>query len=847
VIVIPIEIDYYLPIPKMIRLTVLDSRLTSGQAVKYHPQKGDKTKLEQKKRVFGDRARVRTSELLFAICFSLCATIILWEFSFFQFPRKAFLLKGNPRAFITEVQSEFEWDKKGEDGQAVLEVELGGTTNPGKTLHWNINGQAGEIVTTRKKLCVTTFPLSILLQGKNRFRLSSGEKWAFRRLRVKNVSGYSKGFFETVAALKGNRYGDLRSIRNSSFGAGWVALFFLLNLVGLGLPGLGRWAALRRRRWLEPLRWLFLALVAIPLPAYLLTASKIYFKAQIVMLVALAVVIISWVPVLSQRTFHKKVFSLAHLEPEASKVYRSIAAPWSRWLGWPVLFCVVGLLVSYRLSIFGGLTRLPMSIGDGKLNHAFLEHSWLWVSRVPLHTDLWNAPFFYPLEGVMARGDLMASCAPPYWVFRGVGCDPDVSFFGWLVIMCAINFYLVVLLLKRFVGVALLPSSIGAYLFCFAAVRIGNSSHIQLLPHCFVLGSVLCAAAYVENVSRRGNVWAGRGWVLAAVVLLALQSYAAFYLLLFYTLAYGVGILVGASLKSGRRFFLRAARRDFWALILAAVTAVAVVWPAYSHYSRAAEQSGTRPVELAAANGWKIGDLVVPTTRSWLHVQAFHNHLLAFKPSPASITLGWVSSLAVLAGVFLILHRPAPRFLMITFFLTAMLGFTVAGRSLWELVYRTVPGAPAIRTTFRIGLLLHIPAVIGLAMTMNWALTKRWVWRAAAGLVAVWIAVEQVPSPVLTSRSGFNQAVQRIVDAIPPDCEAFYFTKGRMKSQVRVEPAIWAAFVAGVPTVNGRTGMMPEGSENLVLWGSRRARVRGLRQWLNSHGRPSAHVAFIRQ
>jgi hypothetical protein len=326
--------------------------------------------------------------------------------------------------------------------------------------------------------------------------------------------------------------------------------------------------------------------------------------------------------------------------------------------------------------------------------------------------------------------------------------------------------------------------------------------------------------------------------------LLALQSYAAFYLLLFYALAYGVGILVGASLKSGRRFFLRAAHRDFWALILAAVTAVAVVWPAYSRYSRVAEQSGTRSVEHAAANGWKIGDLVAPTTRSWLHVQALNNHLLPFKPS---LTLGWVSSLAVLAGVFLALRRRASRFLVITFFLTATLGLTVGGRSLWELVFRAVPGAPAIRATFRIGLLLHIPAAIGLAMTMNWALTKRWVWRTAAWLVAVWIAVEQVPSPVLTSRSGFNKSVQQIVDAIPQDCEAFYFTKGRMKSQVRVEPAIWAAFVAGVPTVNGRTGMMPEGSENLVLWGTRRARIRGLRQWLNSHGRPSAHVALIHQ
>jgi len=538
------------------------------------------------------------------------------------------------------------------------------------------------------------------------------------------------------------------------------------------------------------------------------------------------------------------------LEAVAPTVDQPIASQWLRWLGWPVLLCAVGLLVSYRLPVFSGLAWIPLGPGDGKLNHAFLEHSWLWVSGDPLHAGLWNAPFFYPLEGIMARGDLMASSAPLYWIFRAVGCDPDVSVFGWLVTMGVINFFLVVLLLKRFVGVALLPSSIGAYLFCFAAVRVGNIAHIQLLPHCFVLGSVLCAAAYVRNVLSGGNAWAGRGWALAAGVLLALQSYNAFYLLLFYALAYGVGILVGASLKSGRRFFRRAARRDFWALILASAIGVAVAWPAYARYSRVAEQSGTRAVKDAAVNGWEIGDLVAPTTRSWLHIMVLRNRPGVFKNSQTSVTLGWVSSLAVLAGMFLMLRKPTPRFLLITFFLTAMLGFTFAGHSFWELVYRTVPGASAIRATFRIGLLLHVPAAIALAMAMDWALTKRWVWRVAALLVAAWIAVEQVPSTFVTSRRGFNQAVQDIVDAIPLDCEAFYVVSGPGELPAEEEPAIWAAFVAGVPTVNGRTGKMPDGFESLFRRGTTRTSVSSvrsrLRQWLESHGRAGDRVEIIR-
>lgn len=450
----------------------------------------------------------------------------------------------------------------------------------------------------------------------------------------------------------------------------------------------------------------------------------------------------------------------------------------------------------------------------------------------------------------MARGDLMASFAPPYWVCRAVGCNPDVSIFVWLLAMCAINFSLVVLLLRRFVGAAMLPSSIGAYLFCFAAVRVGNVAHLQLLPHCFVLGSVLCAAAYVMNVLGRGNAWAGRGWALAAGVLLALQSYGAFYLLLFYGLAYVVSIFIGMSLKTGRRFFLHAARRDSWALILMALVVVLLARPAYMRYSRVAEREGTPSVKYAVAGGWKIADLAAPTSRSWYHVQVLPDRRNVFKNTQTSVTLGWVTSLVILAGMLLLLRRPTPRFFAISFFLTAMLGFTVAGRSLWGAVYHTVPGASAIRATFRVALLLHVPAAIAFALALDWALKKKGIWRVAAVAVAGWMALEQVPSTYVTHRWSFDQAVRRVTEAIPPDCESFFLTGAQRNRLAQAEVAVWAAFNSGVPTVNGRAGKMPQGFRELIGrrpgHGPAFSTRSRLHNWLASHGRPDDRVAIIR-
>ncbi len=202
---------------------------------------------------------------------------------------------------------EFEWDKKGEEGRSVLEIELGDTKNPGKVLRWDINGRGAILATTHKKRYVTTFPTSLLLQGKNRFRLSSEKGWTLRRLRIKNVYGYSKGLLDIVAALKGNRYGDIRSIRNSPFAAGWAVIFFILSLAGLGLPGLGRWAVTRPNKWLEPFRWLILVLMAMPFPLYLFSDSRIFFSSQTVFLLLLAAAVISWGPVLPWPLFRRKI------------------------------------------------------------------------------------------------------------------------------------------------------------------------------------------------------------------------------------------------------------------------------------------------------------------------------------------------------------------------------------------------------------------------------------------------------------------------------------------------------------------------------------------------------------
>jgi hypothetical protein len=54
-------------------------------------------------KIFSGKQEARLLDLLSALGFSICASIIFMEFSFFQFPRKTFLMKGNPQAYLHEV------------------------------------------------------------------------------------------------------------------------------------------------------------------------------------------------------------------------------------------------------------------------------------------------------------------------------------------------------------------------------------------------------------------------------------------------------------------------------------------------------------------------------------------------------------------------------------------------------------------------------------------------------------------------------------------------------------------------------------------------------------------------
>jgi hypothetical protein len=169
----------------------------------------------------------------------------------------------------------------------------------------------------------------------------------------------------------------------------------------------------------------------------------------------------------------------------------------------------------------------------------------------------------------------------------------------------------------------------------------------------------------------------------------------------------------------------------------------------------------------------------------------------------------------------------------------------------WQVVYKRVPGASAIRAVARVGLMTLVPASVGLAVVFD-RLGSRHPGRALAlGLVCL---LEQA-----VTTSSFDKHAERrrpadIASRIDRHCRAFFYSpEGVVEGYQGYQlDGMWASLLRRVPTVNGYSGHYPPGwmaipqANSPGVEGERQVN-QALAEWARAHGLHRDNVQWIRE
>lgn len=464
--------------------------------------------------------------------------------------------------------------------------------------------------------------------------------------------------------------------------------------------------------------------------------------------------------------------------------------------------------------------------GDARFVGYVLEHGLRAASEGRSFVDM---PFFFPVRGVGAWSELLLPLLPLYAPWRWLGVPPEAAAQLWLLGVASLNAWAAWRLLRGAVGVAPGPAAVGTFLIAFGSPRVAQLNHQHLTAAFFALFALEALVHWLRPTTTRP----GR-WLLGAGVALALQLAAGLYTGFFLALALLVAALVLAAKADGRALLVGALRRTGagWLVLSAAATGALLV-PLLRLYLGA-----------GGAHDFGVVRGYTPELHSWLHHGGGHwlygwtGDWALFQKLPSEgehrlgvglVTLGLASW-----ALWRVRGTLAGRVVGVTVLALVLLALRWRGGfTPWELVYDVVPGAKGLRVVARVGVFMLIPWGVAVAWGLG-ALRRPWL----AVLLGAVVVLEQVRTPPQWDPKVGRAAIARV--QVPTGCRAFFFdapaTSAWPVEYVQLD-AMWAGLEAGVPTVNGYTGRVPEG------WAF--DRERDVAPWERRHGLSPGTVCVV--
>jgi len=481
--------------------------------------------------------------------------------------------------------------------------------------------------------------------------------------------------------------------------------------------------------------------------------------------------------------------------------------------GWlmPLGFCLTGLVIAFHPMLFSGFGLMMVEPVDTRFNGYVLEHSFRWVTRDPLHRDFWSPPIFHPVPNTAAYSDVLLGVAPFYWLWRLVGFAPDTSFQLWMLTVSALNFLVAYRIASRGLNLPPLASSASAFIFAFGSSRLAQLGHQQLLPHFYSL-IALYAVVATFRAQAAGRPGATRLWILVCLGGITAQLWSGYYLGWFLAVTLGLGAICALLLPECRPALLSITRQHAAILALGVGVSACLLAPMVSHYLQAA---GSVPQR-------KLMDVyhTMPTWNLWLHVgrenwlygwtiPESRRFLLQYEQEK-QLGFGFLTLATALAGFWRERDRPGLRVLLLVA-LTVVLLTQLMSHDL-DLVrwyFNHVPGAYSVRVVARVGLMMLVPACVGVGYFVHRA-QARWQPLLLWAIVAIVLLEQGRQSPAFDKHAA-RARIAALAREIPDDVDAFVLTRrdGSPAESLLQLDAMWAGLAVNKPTLNGYSGNHP--------------------------------------
>jgi hypothetical protein len=492
-----------------------------------------------------------------------------------------------------------------------------------------------------------------------------------------------------------------------------------------------------------------------------------------------------------------------------------------------VLAWGLGTVSFFHRTLLSGFREVAGGFGDTRLCNYFLEHSFRWLTRSPTHESLWDLPVFHPTPNTFAYSETLLGTAPVYWLWRLPGLAPDSAFQMWMLTAASLNFLAAYLMMRRGFGFERTAAALGGFLCAYGHIRAAQLHHPQLIPQFFTFLGIWLLCRVLREPERRQPMA-----VLAFFGCLAAQTYASFYLGWFLVLGLVVAGLWGLILPNSRGRVLGAIRSNGWGIALSGIVAMAALLPLALHGLEVAKQTGWRDYGEVTS--------MVPRPQSWIYMG--RRSLLYFwlRDAPVFLAipaeheqrlgLGIVCTIVAAVGLWKSREKPWGIVLIASAVTIVLLSTTFGGFSLWSAVHAYFPGGAAIRAVSRIGLLLLIPAGLGLA-----AFYERFGNRRIVAVLLAVCVLEQVYSVETYPKELGRSVAQTIARQVGPECSSYYLSilpeEGSDRSDwLHQVDAMTAQLLVNVPTINGYSGNHPPGygslDQNVVETPEDRLRIR---------------------